>query len=48
MEINKYHKLNELLIDRLQKTNIKLGYRKYISIINNKIKEIICSDIVKT
>ena len=48
IDIEQYIKMNELAIERLYAINIKLGYRKYIRIINNKIKEIIANDSIKT
>lgn len=45
-DIEKYHKFNEVSIERLEDEGIKFSYSKHLRIIKNKIKEIISNDIV--
>ena len=44
LKINKFHEYNENTINRLEKAQIKLGYRKYLRIINNRIKLILSKE----
>lgn len=46
-DIDQYVRLNENTIEKSEALNIKLGYRKYMRIINNKIKEIIANNLIK-
>ena len=41
VEIEKFYNYNESTINRLEKVHIKLGYRKNLRIINNRIKLIL-------
>ena len=46
IEVEKFYNSNENTINRLEKIQIKLSYRKYLRIINNRIKSILAKDQV--
>ena len=43
LDIEKFHDNNEITINRLEKLQIKLSYKKYLKIINNRIKFLLTS-----
>ena len=46
VDSSEIHTLNEVTIKRLETLNIKLGFRKYLRRINNKIKEIMAKEFI--
>ena len=42
---NKFHDYNQKTIERLEKANIKVSYRNYLRIINNRIKLVLAKSI---